>query len=138
MEDRKVETSVTITSKDTLQNILVATHLVFKTHMLLCTFSFFYFYLFYVILYFEKDVTVTLKCQQLWQLLFFWFFSVLFFAFFLDFLQLVQGCDQYSGRQSLMPCQHLRSWASSSSVPLSISEAEYMADCPLSVTSGTV
>lgn len=37
-----------------------------------------------------------------------------------------------------MPCQHLRSWASSSSVPLSISEAEFMADCPLSVTSGTV
>lgn len=65
------------------------------------------------------------------------FFMFVFF-FFLDFLKLVQGWDQYSGAQLLMPCQHLRSWASSSSVPLSVSEAEFMADCPLSVTSGTV
>lgn len=85
-------------------------------------------------IYFEKDVTVPIMCQQLWQL----FCFVLFYFFFLDFLKLVQGCDQYSGTKLLMPCQHLCSWASSSSVPLSISEAEFMADCPLSVTSGTV
>lgn len=59
-------------------------------------------------------------------------------SFFQHFLQQAQACDQYSGRQLLTPCQHLRCWASSSSVPLSISEAEFMADCPPSVTSGTV
>lgn len=59
-------------------------------------------------------------------------------SFFQHFLQQTQACDQYSGRQLLTPCQHLRCWASSSSVPLSISEAEFMADCPPSVTSGTV
>lgn len=75
---------------------------------------------------------MTLKCQQLRQPIF------AFCLFFLDFLQQLQGCDQYSGRQSLTLCQHLRSRASSSSVPLSISEAEFMADCPPSVTSGTV
>ena len=81
-------------------------------------------------MYFEEEPTVTLKCQQHRQLS--------FCLFFPHFLQRVQGCDQYSDRQSLTPCQHLRSRASSSSVPLSISEAEFMADCPPSVTSGTV
>lgn len=71
---------------------------------------------------------MTLKCQQLSRLL--------FCLFFLVFLQQVWGCDQYSGRQSLTLCQNLRSRASCFSFPLS--EAEFMADCPLSVTSGTV
>lgn len=84
----------------------------------------------YLFMYFEQEPTLTLKYQQNRQLL--------FCLFIVDFLQQVQGCDQHSGRQSLMLCQHLRSQASSSSVPLSIAEAEFMADCPLSVTSGTV
>lgn len=93
-------------------------------------FFFLYFLSIYLFIYLLKELTVTLKCQQLRQLL--------FCLFFPHFLQRVRGCDQYSDRQSLTPCQHLRSRASSSSVPLSISEAEFMADCPPSVTSGTV
>lgn len=58
--------------------------------------------------------------------------------FFLHFLQQVKGWNQYSGRQLLTPCQYLRSQTSSSSVPLSVCEAEFMAACPPSVTSGTV
>lgn len=96
-------------------------------------FAFLYIFIYlsiYLFIYLLKELTVTLKCQQLRQLL--------FCLFFPHFLQRVRGCDQYSDRQSLTPCQHLRSRASSSSVPLSISEAEFMADCPPSVTSGTV
>lgn len=73
---------------------------------------------------------MTVKCQQLSKLV--------LPIVFLDFLQQVQDCDQYSGRQSLTPCQHLLRRATSSSVLLSISEAGIMADCPPSVTSRTV
>lgn len=90
-------------------------------------------YIFFICMFCEL-----LNLSRMWR----WHFTpaalAAFVSYFLEFLQRVQGCDQYSGRESLMPCQRLRSWASSSSVPLSISEAEFMADCPLSVTSGTV